>query len=95
VPYPDIVKLQHRRDDLMRRKQQASQRSDRRVLKNVYKGPAGRVALYAQYEYLKREAFEGVGSTPSLTTALSIHRCDTIHSKSGWCAVCRRGIVIN
>ena len=33
--------------------------------KDVYKGPAGRVALGAQYEYLKREAFEGVGSTPS------------------------------
>jgi hypothetical protein len=33
--------------------------------KDLYKGPAGRLALGAQYEYLKREAFEGVGGAPS------------------------------
>ena len=33
--------------------------------KDLYKGPAGRFALGAQYEYLKREAFEGVGGAPS------------------------------
>jgi hypothetical protein len=33
--------------------------------RDLYKGPAGRVALGAQYEYLKREAFEGVGGAPS------------------------------
>jgi hypothetical protein len=32
--------------------------------KDLYKGPAGRLALGAQYEYLKREAFEGVGGAP-------------------------------
>jgi hypothetical protein len=33
--------------------------------KDLYKGPAGRLALGAQYEYLTREAFEGVGGAPS------------------------------
>ena len=33
--------------------------------KDLYKGPAGRFALGAQYEYLKREAIEGVGGAPS------------------------------
>jgi hypothetical protein len=32
---------------------------------DLYKGHLGRVALGAQYEYLKREAFEGVGGAPS------------------------------
>ncbi len=32
---------------------------------NVYKGDYGRVAVGAQYEYIKREVFEGVGGAPS------------------------------
>jgi hypothetical protein len=32
---------------------------------DLYKGHLGRVALGAQYEYLKREAFEGIGGAPS------------------------------
>src|SRR5262245_49711536 len=32
---------------------------------DLYKGRLGRVSLGAQYEYLKREAFEGVGGSPS------------------------------
>jgi hypothetical protein len=32
---------------------------------DLYKGHLGRVALGAQYEYLKREAFNGVGGAPS------------------------------
>jgi hypothetical protein len=32
---------------------------------NVYKGDYGRVAFGAQYEYIKREAFVGVGGAPS------------------------------
>ena len=32
---------------------------------NVYKGDYGRVAFGAQYEYIKRESFDGVGGAPS------------------------------
>ena len=32
---------------------------------DLYKGHLGRVALGAQYEYLKREAFDGIGGAPS------------------------------
>jgi hypothetical protein len=32
---------------------------------NVYKGQYGRVAVGAQYEYIKRESFNGVGGTVS------------------------------
>jgi hypothetical protein len=32
---------------------------------DLYKGRLGRVTLGAQYEYLKRDAFEGVGGSPS------------------------------
>jgi hypothetical protein len=32
---------------------------------DLYKGHLGRVTLGAQYEYLKREAFEGIGGAPS------------------------------
>jgi hypothetical protein len=32
---------------------------------DLYKGHLGRIALGAQYEYIRREAFEGVGGAPS------------------------------
>jgi hypothetical protein len=32
---------------------------------NVYKGNYGRVAVGAQYAYIKREVFEGIGGAPS------------------------------
>jgi hypothetical protein len=32
---------------------------------NIYKGDYGRVAVGGQYEYLKRDAFEGLGGAPS------------------------------
>ena len=32
---------------------------------DLYKGYFGRVALGAQYEYIRREAFEGIGGAPS------------------------------
>ena len=32
---------------------------------NVYKGDYGRVAVGAQYEYIKRESFQGIGGTVS------------------------------
>jgi hypothetical protein len=32
---------------------------------NVYKGNYGRVAAGAQYEYIKREVFAGIGGAPS------------------------------
>ena len=32
---------------------------------NVYKGNLGRVAVGAQYEYIKREVFAGIGGAPS------------------------------
>jgi type II secretory pathway pseudopilin PulG len=35
------------------------------VWQNVYKGPYGRVAVGAEYEYIRREAFNGVGGAPS------------------------------
>jgi hypothetical protein len=33
--------------------------------RNVYKGDYGRVTFGAQYEYIKRKAFNGIGGTPS------------------------------
>lgn len=41
---------------------------------DFYKGRLGRVALGAQYEYLKREAFEGIGGAPSTATMSSIRQ---------------------
>ena len=32
---------------------------------NVYKGDYGRVTFGAQYEYIKRKAFNGIGGAPS------------------------------
>jgi hypothetical protein len=32
---------------------------------NLYKGPLGRVATGAEYEYIRREAFNGIGGAPS------------------------------
>jgi hypothetical protein len=32
---------------------------------DLYKGHLGRVTLGAQYEYLKRDTFEGIGGAPS------------------------------
>jgi type II secretory pathway pseudopilin PulG len=32
---------------------------------NVYKGPVGRVAVGGEYEYIRREAFNGAGGAPS------------------------------
>jgi hypothetical protein len=31
----------------------------------LYKGPFGRVATGAEYEYIRREAFNGIGGAPS------------------------------
>jgi hypothetical protein len=38
---------------------------------NIYKGTYGRVAFGAQYEYIKRESFDGIGGLSRPTTTLS------------------------
>ncbi len=39
---------------------------------NLYKGDYGRLAVGAQYEYIKREAFAGVGGAPSTSESIAL-----------------------
>ena len=63
VREPELVRWRH--SGQLHREQPALSDVTVGFWQNIYKGNYGRVALGAQYEYIKRESFDGIGGTVS------------------------------